>query len=91
MTAQNGPRIFKSAVHLVQYFHFSEPVALGESDVYKNYLTKIFTLEVLETGCTTLSVYDQTVHLKIVKMGTCNVYFITMKDLQAFNSKNKTS
>lgn len=47
----------------------------------KNYLTKIFTLEVLETGCTTLSVYDQLVPLKMVKMGTCNMYFITIKDL----------
>lgn len=44
-------------------------------------LTKIFTLEVLETGCTTLSVYDQLVPLKMVKMGTCNMYFITIKDL----------
>lgn len=81
MTGQYGPRIFKNAVHLVQYFHFWEPVALEKSNVYKNHLTEIFTLEVLETGCTTLSVHDQRVHLKMVKMGTCNVYFITIKDL----------
>ena len=81
MTGQYGPRSFKNAVHLVQYFHFWEPVALEKSDVHKNYLTKIFTLEVLETGCTTLSVYVQLVHLKMVKMGTCNMYFITIKYL----------